>query len=119
MKTLAAVQGAYYFVTGVWPLLSLRSFMAVTGPKVDTWLVRTVGVLVALIGGALASAGARRAVTPELSGLAAGSALGLATIDTVYATKGRISRIYLLDALVEIALVAGWVLAARGARSPR
>lgn len=31
-------QAAYYIVTGPWPLLSLRSFEAVTGPKADEWL---------------------------------------------------------------------------------
>jgi hypothetical protein len=43
---VALAQGAYYLLTGVWPLLSLRTFELVTGPKTDDWLVRTVGVLV-------------------------------------------------------------------------
>jgi len=40
----------YFLLTGIWPLLSMRTFEAVTGPKVDRWLVKTVGVLVAVIG---------------------------------------------------------------------
>ncbi|HYE91093.1 MAG TPA: hypothetical protein VEA38_08745 [Terriglobales bacterium] len=111
---LAAGQGLYFFATGVWPLLSMRTFEAVTGPKADRWLVKTVGVLVGVIGAVLAMAGARRRVEPEAALLAAGSAAGLAAIDTVYATKGRISKIYLLDAVVEVALIAAWVVAARG-----
>ena len=29
------VQGSYYLVTGLWPLVHLASFEAITGPKVD------------------------------------------------------------------------------------
>ncbi|MCI0462876.1 MAG: hypothetical protein L0Z62_38510 [Gemmataceae bacterium] len=31
--SLCAVQGVYYLLAGVWPLLSLGTFEAVTGPK--------------------------------------------------------------------------------------
>ena len=114
-ETLALGQGLYYALTGIWPLLSMRTFEAVTGPKTDKWLVKTVGVLVAVIGAALALAGWRRKVAPESAILAAGSAAGLGAIDTVYATKGRISKIYLLDAIVEAALVVAWAAARRRA----
>jgi hypothetical protein len=30
---VAWVQGTYYLITGIWPLLSVRTFMLVTGPK--------------------------------------------------------------------------------------
>jgi hypothetical protein len=86
----------------------MRSFEAVTGPKVDRWLVKTVGALVAVIGSGLALASRRRQLAPELMLVAAGSAAALATIDTVYVAKRRISPVYLLDAVAEIALVVGW-----------
>jgi hypothetical protein len=41
--------------------------------------------------------------------VAAGGAAALAAIDTVYVAKRRISPVYLLDAVAEIGLVAGWV----------
>jgi hypothetical protein len=106
---LARVQALFYIVTGVWPFLSMRSFEAVTGPKVDRWLVKTVGALVAVIGGALALASRRRQLAPEIVLAAAGSAAALAAIDTVYVAKRRIPPVYLLDAVAELALVAGWV----------
>jgi hypothetical protein len=123
---LAVAQGAYYAATGVWSLVHLRSFEAVTGPKADDWLVKTVGVLVTAIGGALARAGLRRRTAPDLVLLAAGSAVGLLGIDVWYAARGRISRVYLLDAVGEAALLAAWAAvsatapAGSGARrSPR
>ena len=107
-RTLARAQGLYFLATGVWPLVSMRSFEAVTGPKVDRWLVKTVGVLVAVIGASLLRADGRR---PSTTTLAAGSAAGLGAIDVLYAATGRISRVYLLDAILEAGLVAAWLLA--------
>lgn len=112
-ETLAVAQGALYVATGVWPFLSMRSFEAVTGPKPERWLVKTVGGLIGVIGGVLASAGARRRLTPELAILGAGSAAVLAGIDVWYASKRRISPVYLLDAAAEIGIAAGWALAAK------
>ncbi|MGH7510284.1 MAG: hypothetical protein ACREMZ_12560 [Gemmatimonadales bacterium] len=108
LPRLALIQGLFYVATGLWPIIEIDSFQAVTGPKTDLWLVRTVGVLVTVIGAVLISAARRRRVTDEIVLLAIGSALGLAAIDLVYALSGRISAIYLADAAVEIGLAALW-----------
>ena len=110
-RYLSLAQGAYYVITGVWPLVSIGTFQKVTGPKTDLWLVKTVGVVVGVTGGVLAGAGPRRQTAPEIPLLAVGSAAGLTGIDVVYVWRRRISRIYLLDAVAELALIAGWALA--------
>lgn len=117
--TLAIGQGLFYLATGVWPLVSIRSFERVTGPKADRWLVKTAGVLITAIGATLLSAGRRGRLTPEIPLLAVGSAAGLTTIDVVYVTKGRIAPVYLLDAAAEIALIAAWAVAYRPGRPDR
>jgi energy-converting hydrogenase Eha subunit E len=117
LQRVAVTQGAFYLATGVWPLIDIDSFQAVTGPKVDLWLVRTVGVLVSVIGVVLITAARRRRIGLEVALLAVGSALGLATIDAVYALSGVISPVYLADAAVELALVAAWMFCRRGATS--
>ena len=43
---VAGAQAVYYILTGVWPLVHIRSFMAVTGPKTDLWLARTTGAAI-------------------------------------------------------------------------
>jgi hypothetical protein len=111
LRAIALVQGVFYLATGVWPLLDIDSFQVVTGPKVDLWLVRTVGVLVGVIGTVLLLSVRRRRITPEIAILAVGSAVGLAGIDLVYALSGRISSIYLVDAVVELGLAVLWGLA--------
>ena len=112
---LALIQGIFYVATGVWPLIDIVSFQLVTGPKTDLWLVKTVGVLVTVIGLVLLSAARSRRITNEIVLLAAGSALALAGIDLIYALSGRISAIYLGDAVVEIGLAVLWALAWRRA----
>jgi hypothetical protein len=108
---VALIQGVFYLATGLWPLVDIQSFQLVTGPKTDLWLVKTVGLLVSVVGAALISASRGRRITPEVALLAVGSALSLATIDLVYALSGRISAVYLGDAVVEIGLALLWVIA--------
>lgn len=113
MSVLSLVQGTYYVVTGFWPLVSIRTFQIITGPKTDLWLVKTAGALIGVIGSVLTLAGLRRRHGPEIPLLAAGSAGALAAIDIVYASRKRISRVYLVDGAFELFLVAGWLVAWR------
>src|SRR5436305_541525 len=83
---LCWVQGIYFLVTGVWPLVSIDTFQMVTGPKTDLWLVRTVGVLVSAIALVLLVTAWRRHTTAETALLAIASAVALAAIDIIYVT---------------------------------
>ncbi len=49
-----------YFATGLWPILNMRSFEVVTGPKRDKSLVKTVGALITAIGSTLLFSAARK-----------------------------------------------------------
>ncbi|GAB3200033.1 hypothetical protein ABID22_003047 [Pontibacter aydingkolensis] len=106
---LAKVQGSYWLVTGTWPFVHLYSFLWITGPKQDIWLLYTVSVLVCIIGGVLLMAGVRKNVTPEIKWLGISSAFGLAGIDLYYALNDVIRDVYLLDAAAEIFLVMLWL----------
>lgn len=108
LAAVAAVQGLFYLATGVWPLVHVESFLAVTGEKTDLWLVYTVGVLVAVVGAVLLMAAWSRRVTPEVVALAVGAALALAGIDAIFVGRGVIPPIYLADAAVEAVLVVVW-----------
>jgi hypothetical protein len=108
LRKLALTQGLFYLATGIWPLIDIVSFQLVTGPKTDLWLVRTVGVLVAVVGAVLLFGYRSRRLSDELIVLAIGCALGLAAIDLVYSLSGRISQVYLVDAAAEIGLAGLW-----------
>ena len=109
---LAVAQGAFYVATGVWPLLHMRSFEAVTGEKTDDWLVETVGALLTVSGAVMMMAGLRRRVTPEIALLAAGSAAALTAIDVIYTARRVIRPVYLADAAVEVGLIGAWAAVA-------
>jgi hypothetical protein len=102
------IQGIYFLITGLWPIFHIRSFMAVTGPKTDQWLVKTVGVLISVIALVLLLSYWQNECTITVAVLAAGSSAGLTAIDLVYSLKGRISKIYLADAVIQIILLAFW-----------
>lgn len=114
-SALLTAQGIYYFLSGLWPVVHIRSFLTVTGPKTDLWLVRTVGLLIAVAGAAMIQAGLGDELTLAMLILAAGSAAALAAVDIVYVALGTIAKIYLLDAALEIALLVAWAAALFGA----
>jgi hypothetical protein len=114
----AWIQGAYYAAFGIWPIISIDTFQAVTGPKTDHlstgfqadhWLVNTVGLLLVAIGVTLLMAGWRRNVVAEIFVLGIGSAFGLAAIDVIYVARGTIPTIYLADAIIEGTLILAWI----------
>jgi hypothetical protein len=126
-RIVCTIQAIYYLATGIWPLVHVESFQAVTGPKTDNWtgleadhwLLNTVAVLVVAIGLALAVAAWRGQVRAETIVLAVGSAIGLLGIDLVYVARGVIARVYLLDAAAEILLLIAWAWALLSTRGDR
>ena len=116
LRTVCFVQGLYFALTGIWPLLHIKSFMVITGFKVDQWLVKTVGILIGVVGLVLLSAARSRRISFEILGLAVGCALGLTAIDVYYVFIDRIRDIYLLDALAEVVLVVAWGIAWNSAK---
>lgn len=108
-RAVPLVQAVGFIVGGLWAVVHRRSFEAITGRKVDYWLVRTVGGLLTVIGAVLAGAARRDRVTPEIVWLGIGSSVVLLIIDLVYTAKRRISPVYLLDAVANSVLIAGWI----------
>jgi hypothetical protein len=114
------VQGDYYLLTGLWPLVSIRTFIWVTGQKtdhlksgleIDHWLVMTAGVLITAIGLGIVVAAARRSLSAEIVTVAVGAAVGLTAIDVIYNWRGMIGPMYLVDAVLQILLIAAWSVA--------
>ncbi|MFJ8467871.1 hypothetical protein [Streptomyces swartbergensis] len=117
--TVAVAHGAFNVVGGLWPLLHLRSFEWVFGPKSDVWLQMTTG-------GLLVSAGvAQLAAAPDPQGpaqarrIGLGTALTLLAIDLIYVPKGRIRPTYLLDAAMQTGWITAWLRSAPGKSSTR
>ena len=107
---VALVQGIYFVVFGIWPILSMGTFLRVTGPKTDLWLVKTVGIILAVIGVVLIVAQINAEINTSIIILAIGSALSLALVEVIYVAKRVISPIYLGDAIIELILIGWWIL---------
>jgi hypothetical protein len=103
-------QGLFYVATGLWPIIHLRSFERVTGPKVDKWLVRTFGALISAVGAALIAGAFEPKPSRAITILGIGSAVALGAADLIYAARGRISKVYLGDAAAEGAIASTWAL---------
>ena len=106
--TLRGLYVPYLVATGVWSIAHRRSFERVTGSKEDYWLVQTVGGLAIAVGSSLGVA-LRRRREQELETIVLGAAscivFGLASLR---ASQSE-SRVYLGDAILEIAFLAAWL----------
>jgi hypothetical protein len=116
-RLICWVQGIYYLVSGLWPIVSIETFQLVTGRKTDNlvtgseadhWLVNTIAALVIAIGLALLTAAWRGRGQIEIFVLGLGSALALTSIDVIYVARGAIYSIYLGDAVLELAFAIAW-----------
>lgn len=119
LTALSRAHGAFNVLGGAWPLLHMRSFEAVSGPKTDRWLVRTVAGLLVVNGAVLLSAGPSAEAQRQARVLGLGTAATLAVVDLVHGLSGRISRVYLLDAAAEAGWVAAWLPARAAGRTAR
>jgi hypothetical protein len=117
MRRLARAHGCFNLVSGIWPLVSVRSFEAVYGPKTDRWLEYTVGGLLTTIGATQLLSRSDDDVRLARR-LGIGTAATLLTIDLVYVPRRRISAMYLQDAVCEIGWLLAWTRASRGAERP-
>ena len=111
-RLVAKVHGAFNIVGGLWPLVHLRSFEGVFGPKVDRWLEYTVAGLLVSVGYTQGKAGTEEDwVHARRLGIA--SASTLLAIDAINVPRGRIRWTYLIDAAEQAGLIAAWALSSR------
>lgn len=107
MKTLLLIQLIYYYLTALWALIHIKSFMRITGNKTDVWLVKTVSVLLLAIANALLASYFYTVTMPMII-LLIGVCEGLILIDVYYAVKKIIRSVYLLDAAIEFIFILCW-----------
>ena len=109
IRTIAFIQGFYFFITGLWPIADIHSFMQITGPKTDIWLVKMVGALTIAISLLFFAVAKKMRVTIESLILILGSSLAYLTIDVVYSLYRTIRYIYLADAALQLIFILVWI----------
>ncbi|MCE3277025.1 MAG: hypothetical protein K0R13_2880 [Propionibacteriaceae bacterium] len=105
---LARAHGVANLAGGLWPLLHLRSFEMVFGPKTDRWLVKTVAGLLIVNGITQLATSSSADSMRQARRLGVGTAAVLAAVDMIYVSAGQISKMYLVDAAVEVAWIMAW-----------
>ena len=103
------LHGLYFALPSIWPLVHMPSFIAVTGPKTDLWLVQTVAVLLLVISLVFITAALTGAYQTYLGVLAIGSTAAMALVDIYFATTDVIWDTYLIDAVGELLLLGAWI----------
>ena len=107
-RVLIFIQGSYTLLTAVWALIDIDSFMLVTGPKSDIWLVKTVAVVLISVGLSLLASFKKFSLTAVILGFT--TALGLACIDFYYTSQQVIKWVYAIDGVIEIIFSIGWLI---------
>ncbi|KAA9345679.1 hypothetical protein [Adhaeribacter soli] len=108
-RFLLRLHGIFYFLTGIWPVVHIHSFMAVTGPKNDIWLVKTVGLTIVACSLGMIGASFRKYVQPDVILIVLGFAAFLTLIDIYYTMTDVIAPVYLADAAVEMLFILAWL----------
>jgi hypothetical protein len=108
-RFILLIQTLYYFITAAWALVDIDSFIKVTGPKTDIWLVKTVAVLLLAICAAFSTAFIQKIVNSPVVMLAVTCCLVLIIVDCYYVWTKTISKVYLLDAIIEFIVLVLWV----------
>jgi hypothetical protein len=116
IRTILWIQGMYYFITAIWPLLHIESFMEVTGYKTDVWLVKTVGALLIPVSLCMLIHNFIKTDHRPVALLCVLSAIAFMTIDFYYAITDVIRDVYMLDGVIQIAFLLLWIyaIAAKG-----
>src|SRR5215211_5814540 len=109
-RALLWVQGTYILLTALWGLIDIESFMQVTGPKTDIWLVKTVSLLLLPVCVCFACAlfHQMHPLPVILTGLTA--AAGLAFVDFYYTAHRVIKWVYALDGAAQVLFIFVWIL---------
>jgi hypothetical protein len=106
-------QGLYFVITGLWAIIDISSFMLVTGPKTDVWLVKTVSLLLTVMGIVFLIAAREKSISASVKALSVLAAAVLLFVDVFYYLKGVIRSVYLADAVIQLVCIMIWFLPKR------
>lgn len=97
------LQGMYYLLTGIWPLIHLSSFEIVVGYKPDKFQFFTTTLLISLIAIALL-ASIKKEKTRSIRILSLGSPLVFLMVELWFGKDG-IRPVFILDACIQVCLL--------------
>jgi hypothetical protein len=91
-------------------MVHLESFLWVTGPKTDIWLVKAEGLTITAASIGMLVASFQNNIQPGVIITGVLIAAFLTGIDIYYSLTDVISDIYLYDAVAEVILIGCWLI---------
>jgi hypothetical protein len=89
--------------------VDIESFMKVTGPKTDVWLVKTLSAVLISVALALFTVLLEKKVSLAVIVLGLTSAVALAIAEFYYAGTQRIRWVYAADGVLQVIIAGLWV----------
>jgi hypothetical protein len=102
------VQGFYYVLVGLTPLLAGGRAGTNLWPDSDSGMQRAIGLIVAAVGVLLLAAARKGGAAAETGRVAVATAVVLAVADVAFFVRGMLPNVYLLDAVIQVGFVCWW-----------
>lgn len=106
----AFIQGTYYCLIGLWPLIHPGSFIEVAEIKNDLWMAKIIGLLLMVIGVVLLYAWYHLQNANSLVLLGMASTMVCSGSDLYYFLNRVLPDVYLIDAMIQAALFNVWCI---------
>src|SRR5688572_2332657 len=107
-NALCIVQGLYTLLTALWALTHIDSFIRVTGPKTDIWLVKTVAAILLSIATCFLYGPFVKQDHFLVIVVGITSSAALASIDFYYTGNNTINKIYQADGYLQVLFFLLW-----------
>lgn len=107
-QLVGKLQGAYYMLAGLWPLVAPDHFMSFTGARAELWLAQMLGALMAAAGIVLWQGTQQRCINASVPLLGVLVAMGLLGAELNYVSEQTLARSYLMEGVAEFAFLIGW-----------
>ncbi|WP_394673772.1 hypothetical protein [uncultured Chryseobacterium sp.] len=109
LRFIPFLQAVYYFVTGLWPLVHLKSFFEVTGPKTDVWLVQMVGALIFSYSILFFYMALTRQLLHIHAVVGSLSSFAIGCIEFYYYLQGTLRGVYYVGFIIETCFFMYWI----------
>jgi hypothetical protein len=118
-RLLFLIQCSYFFTMALWPIVDIESVVAITGPRTDIWLVKTVASLQMAISLTMALCIFIRPDRRLTFPLGIITALAFILVDLYSVMTGVTLKIYLADAAIEFCFLMNWLATIPGSMGAR
>jgi peptidoglycan/LPS O-acetylase OafA/YrhL len=117
-RRVLVVQGCYYLLTGIWPLVHFNSFADAVALAINPFQAQVFGAVIAVVGGSLIEAGRRGPPAAATTALGIAVAGAIAMVSLLWLPRQSATSALWIDLAIEIVFAVVLVLLYPKAQSP-